>query len=194
MAQHEPVDPLSEVDALLTQELSVTPSPEFLPRVRERIRLEPAPSRWPRLLILGPMAAAATLVLAAGLTYWITATTSPVAPTPPSLTIAAVNPHANVPEPRVPSPESRVPSPESRVPNPESRVPNPEYRVPYPEVIVDERQKVALFSLLRLINQGQLTEESFKSTTPPPTEIGVEPVAVSPIVVGGVLPGETERK
>ena len=180
MAQHEPVDPLLEFDALLTQELSVTPSPDFLARVRERIRLDPTPSRWPRLWLLVPMSAAATVVLAATLTYWAFRPIPPLAPAAPAVTVAAVSPHANVPEYRIPSTESRVPS--------------PEYRNPSTEIVVDQRQRVALTSLMRLINQGQLTEESFKNTTAPPSEIGVEPVAVSPIPVGGVLQGESGRK
>lgn len=187
MAQHEPVDPLLEFDALLTKELSVTPSPEFLPRVRERIRLEPDRSRWSLFAVrwsLGvPLAAAAIIVLGVGLS--VLSETRPQAPTPPAFSVASAHPHPRIPE-------YPVPNTESRLPKPEYRVPNPEYRTP--EVIVDQRQRAALVSMLRLINQGQLTEDSFKTTTPVPAEIGVEPVAVSPIVVGGVLPSETERK
>lgn len=180
MAQHEPVDPLVEFDTLLKQELAVAPSPEFLPRVRERIRFEPEPSRWPRLWIIVPMAATATLVLAAVLMFWPAATTSPVAPAAPLFTVAAIAPHANIPD-RTPSTTPTV-ALRATVGKPTT------------EIIVDQHQRVALASMLRLINQGQLTEESFKHTTPPPDEIGVQPMSVSPIPVSGVLLGESGRK
>ena len=54
---------------------------------------------------------------------------------------------------------------------------------------------------MRMVNEGRLTEEAFKLTTPPPADIeeqvktiAVDPVAVSPIVVGGVLPLEPKLK
>ena len=245
MAQHEPVDPLSEFDALLTNELSVTPSPEFLPRVRERIRREPARSRWSpfgvRWSLVASFAAAAVIVFAVGLSVWlrrgvsdavtppvpVASTNSQPKPSPeprvpsPESRAPSLEPRVPSPEPRAPSLEPRVPSPESRAPSLEPRVPSPESRAPTfarppsraalrrashatvgtpdtgyrsPEVIVDQRQRAALVSMLRLINQGQLTEASFKNTTPAPAEIGVEPVAVSPIVVVGVLPSESGRK
>ena len=186
MAHHEPVDPLAELDALLKQELAVTPSPEFLPRVREAVRLEPGPTRWPRLWFVAPAAAAATLVVAAGLwSLRVEHITTPARPAKPTVTVATIAPHANV---------LIVPSTEPRVPNPESRVPNPESRTPAAEVIVDQRQRAALLTLLRMTGDGRLTEDSFKNTTPAPAELGVAPVAVSPIVVGGVLLGESDRK
>jgi hypothetical protein len=197
MAQHEPVDPLSEFDALLMQELSVTPSREFLPRVRERIRLEPARSRWS---LVAPLVAAAVIVLGIGLWFWNGAD-DPVSLSSPI--VSTVSPSPVEPSARLSSPEPRVPGPEPPVPSLQPRVPTfalrgtvgkpkPEYRTP--DVLVDQRQRAALVSMLRLINQGQLTEDSFKTTTPAPAEIGVEPVALSPIVVGGVLPSESDRK
>ncbi len=66
MAHQDPVDPLSAFDALLRQELSVEPSNNLLPRVREQIRTEPAASRWMGLWRFAPLAAAAALVLAIG--------------------------------------------------------------------------------------------------------------------------------
>ena len=199
MAQHEPVDPLLEFDSLLKQELAVSPSPEFLPRVRERIRNEPRPPRWTSLWLVAPLTAtAATLVLAVGLAYWTANDTSPAAPPPPAVSVASAATHANVASSNAPSPEyppSRLALRRaSRVPSTEPRVPNTEYRTPPAEVIVDQRQRAALLSMIRMINDGHLTGESFKDTRQPPVEIGVEPLAVSPIVVGGVLPSEGERK
>ena len=199
MARHEPLDPLSEFDALLNQELSVTPSPEFLPRVRERVRLEPEPSRWRGFWLLAPLAAAATLVLATGAGLLLRENVAP--PNVPAAPVVATAAGETLPKPdfgtlrrtsRVPSTETRVPRTETRVPSPENRKPSPESRTP--EVLVDQRQRAALVALLRMASDGRVTEDSFKSTTPPPLEIGVDPVAVSPIVVGGVLPFETDRK
>lgn len=184
MAQHEPVDPLVEFDALLKQELAATPSPEFLPRVRERIRLEPEPTRWLWTWILVPITAGATLALAAGLMFWPAATTSPVAPAAPLFTVAAIAPHANIPV----YPPSRFALRRA------SRIPNPEPRVAKSAVVVDPRQHAALLVLMRMAGEGRLTEDAFKHTTPPPGEIGVQPMSVSPIPVGGVLQGESGRK
>jgi len=190
MAQHEPVDPLLEFDALLTQELSVTPSPEFLPRVRERIRTEPAVSRWGWLWIMAPLAAAVLVVVAVGLSL---VSEPPVpSPQPP----APVSAQASADKP---APESPAPSPRSRALSPAPA--NRESRTATSEVLIDPRQREALLSLMRLVDQGGLTEESFKRTTEPPAvieaqvkEIAVDPLVVSPIAPGGVLPSELERK
>jgi len=53
---------------------------------------------------------------------------------------------------------------------------------------------MALASMIRMINEGHLTEASFKDTRQPPMSIDVEPVSVSPIGIGGVLPSEGGRK
>jgi hypothetical protein len=205
MAQHE-VDPLREFDALLQQDLSVTPSPEFLPRVRERIRLEPARSRWSLFAVrpsLVAVAAAAIIVLAVGVTIWIRSD----APPDPAPGIASTNPQPK-PNPKVPStahPSTDVarghPTPRTGL-RPSAtghRPPATGHRIadtghPTPDVLVDQRQRAALVSMLRLINDGQLTEDSFKNTTPSPAQIDVQPVTVSPIVVSGVLPSESGRK
>ena len=198
MADKHPVDPLAELDTLLRAELSVEPSHEFLPRVRERVRREPEPSRWWRPKIIVPLAAAAALVLAVNVSLWPRSAAPNLDPTAdrPSAT-------ARVPstDPRVPSTESRVPSTENRVPSTGYRKPNTEYRLPRSEVMVDGRQREALLSFVRLANSGALTDEAFMLTTAPPATIedqvktiAVEPLAVSPIPAGGVLLLERDRK
>ena len=199
MAQHE-VDPLREFDDLLQQELSVTPSPEFLSRVREAVRAEPARNRWSLFALrsslfalrgsLISLAAAAVIVLAAGLSLYVGEDQRPTPPASPS--IAGFHARPAVPNEPAPLPLPKTPSGARRTTNNEQRTTNSEQRTP--EVLVDQRQRAALVSMLRLINQGQVTEDSFKTTTPAPAEIGVDPVAVSPIVVGGVLPSESDRK
>jgi hypothetical protein len=208
MAHQDPVDPLSEFDALLRQALSVEPSNRFLPTVRERIRTEPAAAPW-SLWRFAPLAAAAALVLAIGAFMW--SNTSTTDPSPgPIASAPTFAPRAPEGEPRAAKPPStsalRSTADKSRAAlrraSPEQRTANREPRnAKEPEVIVDERQREALQALMRMINQGQLTQEMFKKTTPPPVDIaeavtiiGVVPVSVSPIVVGGVLQGEGERK
>ena len=107
MADHESVDPLAEFDGMLRAELAAEPSHEFLPRVRERIRLEPEPVRAWRSWFLAPAAAAATLALATAL--WIPRVEEVTPPAKP------------------PAPSFALHAAEGR-PNPEYRVPNPEYR------------------------------------------------------------------
>ena len=198
MADRQPVDHLAEIETLLRAELSVEPSHEFLPRVRERIRTQPAPSRWRSSWIIAPLAAAAAVVLAVAITF------RPETP-PPPVEVAASRPIV----PPVPNPHLRAPryggqaeSPASRSAlRRASRVPNTEYRTPNAGVLIDPRQREALLSFVRLANQGALTGESFKLTTQPPAVIEeqvkaivVDPVAVSPIAPRGVLPSELERK
>ncbi len=67
-----------------------------------------------------------------------------------------------------------------------------------PVVIVDDRQRAALTVVMRMVSEGRLTEDTFKQTTPPSMQpirdfvvpIGVKPVELSPIAVGGVLQSE----
>ena len=205
MADRQPVDHLAEIDTLLRAELSVEPSHEFLPRVRERIRTEPTPSRWLSVWIIAPLAAAAVVVLAVAFSL------QPVTPPPPvdlsaSRTVPS-DPQVPNLEPRAPSPEPRStipPSPRfarSGQPNREERRANSQPRTASSGVLIDPRQREALLSFVRLASQGALTGESFKLTTPPPAVIeeqvkmiAVDPLAVSPIAPGGVLPSELERK
>ena len=71
-----------------------------------------------------------------------------------------------------------------------------------PVVIVDGRQREALSTLFRMMDQGRVSGDSFAATIPvsmaPIAEqvgaIVVAPVFVSAIPPGGVLPSEPERK
>ena len=172
MAHQDPVGPLSEFDALLRQELSVEPSTSFLPRVREQIRTEPAAAPW-SLWRFAPLAAAATLVLAIGVFMWSRVNDTTPAPGP----IASAPREISAPAPATPPVlEPRTPNPEPRVANHASRTAisgqrttdNGQRVSKEPEVIVDAHQREALQALMRMINQGQLTQEAFKKTTPPP--------------------------
>jgi hypothetical protein len=199
MAHQDPVDPLSEFDTLLRQELSVEPSNIFLPRVREQIRTEPAGAPWMRLWRFVPLAAAAALVLAIGVFMLSRAT----GPNPEPSPIASAPAPTQAPAPASP-PLRDVPATNLGVRTASSgqrTTDNGQRSAKDPEVIVDARQRDALHAFVRMVNQGQLTADAFKQTKPPPLHIeeevpiiGVVPVSVSPIVVGGVLQGESGRK
>jgi hypothetical protein len=168
----EPVDAL-DLDALLREALAVEPSPAFLPRVRQQIA-EPALRRW-RWTWLAPVTATATLAIA----VWPADVRPPNPPAAPRLAVTV--------------PARAAPSlPASVVPRTGHRVPDIGYRSP--EVIVDQRQRAALLSFMRTIEDGRLPDDAFKHTTAAPVTVAEDvfeifplPVAVSPIVVGGVL-------
>ena len=188
MAQDERVDPLDpfNVDALLREELSCAPSADFLPRVRNAVRGERVSTRrwwnWTPL----PLAAAATLAVA----LWpLVEVVNP--PNSPSAPLVVFEESWRTPVFRFtarPRQTDHGLRPTVHGPRATTTEPSP------PEVIVDERQRAALLSFIRLANEGHLTQEAFKHTTPPPVEIAddvldivMSPVAVSPILAGGVL-------
>jgi hypothetical protein len=196
MADNEQVDLPAELDALLRRTLAVEPSPEFLPRVRERIA-DGRPSRWPTSWVLAGGVAAAALALAIGLA-WLPG--SPIVTPAPPAAPAPVMAASERPVPPVPTIQ-RAASPRPR-PVPPRPVRAVRESPVAPVVIVDQRQRAALGLFLRMAQQGTLPEETLAETSPtlhqPLDEqivpIALEPVAVSPIPVGGVLHNEIERK
>ena len=70
-----------------------------------------------------------------------------------------------------------------------------------PEVIVDGRQRAALATLFRMMEQGRVSGDSFAATVPVSMEpiaeqvgaIIIAPVFVSAMPPGGVLPYENQR-
>ena len=175
MAHDEPVDATLDLDALLRQELAVEPSVDLLPRVRQQIAASPARSwRW---TWIAPMTAAATLALAAVVPSDVQA---PQAPAAPIVAIEGLGPQSFARPHEAPVPDTGHRIPESRQQN--------------AEVIVDQRQRDALLSFMRILNEGQLPGDAFKHTTSAPVDVAEDvfdifpvPVAVSPILVGGVL-------
>lgn len=196
MADNDRVDLPAEFDALLRRTLAVEPSPEFLPRVRERVSEEGRPSRWTAPWLFAATAAAATLALAIGVA-WLPGAPA-VTPAPPAAPapVVAASARPVPPPPAIP----RAASPRPRT------IPARPVRAAHespaaPVVIVDQRQRAALGLFLRMAQQGTLPEETLAQTMPMPNQpieeqivpIAVEPVAVSPIPVGGVLHNEVER-
>ena len=206
MADRHPVDPLAEIDSLLRTELAVEPSHEFLPRVRERIRTEPSPSRWPALWIFAPLAAAtAVIVVAIGVFVLTREDGSSPAPLPiASASSPTQAPGAAAPPRHEPlAPELAPPSagPRPRSARETRRATSDQRTVNDPEVIVDARQRAALLSFIEMARRGEVSAETFAKTIPPPATIAdqvktiaVEELAVSPLVAGGVLLFEVERK
>jgi hypothetical protein len=196
MADKERVDLPGDFDALLRRTLAVEPSPEFLARVRERVREERRLSWWMAPWILTGGAAAATLAIAIGFTLLPGPTVSPQLPDAPAVRIASIE----RPVPKLPLIQRAAPS-RPRVVTARSARGAAELPTA-PVVIVDQRQRAALGLFVRMAQQGSLNEENLAQVEPTshqPIEeqvlpIVVEPVVVSPIPVGGVLHNEVERR
>ena len=181
-----------DLDAILGQLMAVEPSPGFLPRVRERIaRDRPVRALGTRWLIRACSTAA--LVAVAG-TLWL----SPREGSGPRQLARLAPSEAVVLEPPGERPIARQ-TPHSSRPRQPRTVPTA--AAAEPAVIVDERQRSALALLLRMVGDGTLPRDAFERTTVPSEApireqvppIGVEPVAVSPMAVGGVLSPEPDR-
>ena len=196
MADNERVDLPADFDALLRRTLAVETSPEFLPRVRERIAQEGRPSRWMASWVLAGGVAAAAVTVAIGLAWF---PGPPVVPPAPPAAPAPAVAASERPVPPLPVIE-RAALPRTRNASaPASRAAreSPVAAV----VIVDQRQRAALDLFLRMAQQGTLPEETLAQIMPTPNQpieeqilpIAVEPVAVSPIPVRGVLHNEVER-
>jgi hypothetical protein len=200
---------LPELDRLLRQELSVEPSPAFLPRVRARVEADRAASAGPgaswRLTAWLPggwrpllATAAVVLLLAAGTLLRQTGPGSPQAvPAAPERTVAAAPPPGKVERPS-PSTVAGAATAPFRQPG-RAAVLFPQRprtglaAAPEAAVIVDQRQRVGIERLMDLTRSGSLTDASF---VPAPDgsveEVTVAPIpvdllTVSPIPVGGVL-------
>ena len=195
MAGDKHIDVPDEFDALLRKALSLEPSPGFLPRVRVRISEQPHGVYWNwRLWLTGAAAAAVCVVAVVVSTMSDGGSAPPPAPQAPALLIAqpiAAPAGSKIVDPPLPKPaETR--SPRFRI----ALASQPP--LDSPVVIVDQRQRTALTAVIRMVSEGRLTEYAFVHTTPPSMQpirdrvmpIGVTPVEVSPIAVGGVWQSE----
>lgn len=194
MAREQRVDLPDDFDALLQNEMAVVPSTAFLPRVRQRVAVEDmraARGTWRVLVPAGALAAAFALAISfGGLTDRVSPPPPPdrpvlqtMAPVPPVNAAPAETPVMRVSGLRRPAGAPRIRSANE------------------PPVIVDERQRAALSAVLRMVQQGRLTEATFAGTVPPSLQpirngvvpVGVNALAVSPIEAGGVVQVGTER-
>ena len=170
------------LDGELQQLLAVEPSAHFVPRVQAHLSAVPAPRGWSTLAWSGLAAAAA-----AGIIVWTLPSTGPVH-TPAAPAPTAVS-RASAPEiprqedtPRPPPVSSRARRTRSA---PVNAQPSKE-----PEIIVPEDQQRAVARFVALVRTGRLDTSSLATQTDseiaPPAELGVSPLAVSPIAIPSV--------
>jgi hypothetical protein len=172
-ARHERA--LAEVDRELRALLSEIPSGDFEGNVLARIARDEEPRRasytW--------LAAAAALVLAAGLLYALTRSPAPDPTAPRQVTKHGSDillpPVASQPRPAAGRQSPRLP--------PAGRLARHETRRPQPEVIVPLNQMEAVRRLVRAFNEGRIeaSAEPLDRPVEQPKEIVVEPVLVDPI-------------
>ena len=173
---------LAEVDRELRALLSEVPSGDFEASVLARIARDEEPRRtsytW--------LAAAAALVLAAGLLYALSGGPALDVTAPPQLTkrgsdvlLPPVRPQ---PVPATDRERSRLPA--------VGRVARQEMQRPQPEVIVPLNQMEAVRRLVRAFNEGRIeaSAEPLDRPVEQPKEIVVEPVLVDPIPVPALDP------
>ncbi len=192
MADRERVGLPRDLDSLLRQTLVAEPSPEFLARVRGRIDEDRQSSRWLSAWLFA--AGAAAVALAVVIAFAAVAGRQPVRPEVPSapafreaagedprLDIVPIAPPKSVIVPRV-APVRRSALRDREL-------------LEMPVVIVDQQQRAALNAMLRMMQEGRLTEETFAQVPAAPgmaieeslQPLAVESVAVSPITIRGVL-------
>lgn len=173
---------LPELDRLLREELSVEPSPAFLPKVRARIEEEadrPRRSRW--LWGLTVWQAAAALVILVVAAWFVTRYGTPDGDLPVGVVAEQTTPPAPAPDraPSVAAVQPRIPQPPP-IHRPQPAVRTRAASAKEPAVLVDARQRVAIREVMALVGAGKLTEESFVPA--PPVELGE--IEVPPIAAG----------
>lgn len=192
-----------DVDRELRAALSVSPSPDFEARVLQRIERD-APSRWtPRYAWL---AAAASVVVAAGALYGLNRTPDLVGPTA-SPTVDHRTPPVPIQQ-REPSVHrgpsvQREPSAHavtSESPRPETvrvsrRPARSAPRSGEPVVLVAPNQMEALRRLVRAVNEGriQAPAEPVAGPMPPPASLAVAPLVIEPIPLPPIDPAAEAR-
>ncbi len=162
-------DPLAEFDRRLRADLSITPSPEFEARVRQRIDERPA-RRWTWMRSYAWLSAAAAVVVVAG-----------------ALALLNRDTPANPLHPEIPAPAPAVnpPAPVRQVASAAPRRALP-VRVPAvrrePEVLVPPQ----LEAIRRLAQEGiQVQAEPVQKMAGVPDPLEVQPLVVEPIPVPG---------
>ena len=192
MAGEKHVDLPDDLDALLRRTMSVDPSPSFLPRVRARIEVERSASISIWRLLVAAGAAAALLFIAVSVRE--TDAPLPAVPQSPLVRTAA-------PIPAIVAPKAEA-LPEAAPVRVASAAVRRSPAAAVSEVIVDERQRSALRTMMQMVSRGDLTGEAFEQTVPQSMQpigervagIVVVPVAVSPIAIGGVLQGAEPKQ
>jgi hypothetical protein len=170
---------LAAFDRDLAAALSISPSSDFEARVRQRVDEDQAPQRWPYTWL----AAAAALVLVAGLFYAMNRTPASDSVPPPQ--IADRRPDVVLP----PAPPREIESPRVVAIARATRETAPG---PQPEVIVPLNQMEAVRRLVRAVNEGRVVgaiPAPQEGPVAPPAELAVAPLVVEPIPVPALEPG-----
>jgi len=178
-----------DIDRELKAALSVSPAAGFEARVLQRVEEDRPPSWAARY---GWLAAAASLVIAAGVFYALTRTSPALPPAPQVVEQAA--PRAPSAQPDMPVPveaPARASTPTSDAPRvvvvrAASRAP----RSAEPEVLVPVNQMEAVRRLVRAVNEGRVEAPAEPPPGPmeTPAELQVAPVEIKPIPLSPVEP------
>jgi hypothetical protein len=176
-----------DVDRELKAALSVSPSPDFETRVLQRVDAD-RPSRWPAHY--GWLAAAASLVIAAGVFYAMNRTSVVVVPVPAPQIVEHTAPAAVIPRHDAPARKNTSEPPRVVAVRAARSAP----RGAEPEVLVPVNQMEAVRRLVRAVNEGrvEMPGEPPEGPMAPPTAVTVTPVVVEPIPLVPLGPaGET---
>ena len=176
-----------DVDRELKAALSVSPSPEFEARVLQRVGTDRS-SRWPAHY--GWFAAAASLVIAAGVFYAMNRTAVVVVPAAAPKIVERTAPPAIMPPPEAPVRKSATAPPRVETVRAARRAP----RAGEPEVLVPLNQMEAVRRLIRAVNEGRIEVPAEPPPGPmaPPPAVTVTPVVIEPIPLAPLGPaGET---
>ena len=176
-----------DVDRELKAALTVSPSPDFEARVLRQVEAD-RPSR--SVATYGWLAAAASIVVAAGLFYALNRTPTAGVPTTPQVAErAALTPPTTAPAPpnlvetAIPGPRPRI-RPSADLVVARARRPQPQARAAQPEVIVAPKQLAAVRRLIREVNDGLSVPEPVQETaTGEPAVVVVVPLAIEPLTV-----------
>lgn len=186
-----------DVDRELKAALSVAPSPDFEARVLRRVEAD-RPSHGTQY---GWLAAAASLVMVAGVLYAMNRTSPGVQPPPPAQ-VAEQAPRRGVVgavrQPPVSRPDVRksstdLPRVQTVPPQRSARrtAPRTTLGTGEPEVIVPLNQMEAVRRLVDAVNEGLVEPpaEPLDGPMAPPEKLAVAPLVIEPVPVPPVVPG-----
>jgi hypothetical protein len=174
-----------DVDRELEAALAVSPSPDFEARVLQRVAAN-RPSQWRAHYAW--FAAAASVLIVAGIFYALNQTSPPSPPqmveqTPPGGVVGTVREPPTTELPRVQA--ARVQRSAARL------APRASPRPGEPEVIVPVNQMAAVRRLVRAVNEGLVEPPAEPPQGPmaPPEKLAVALLVIEPIPVTPVAPG-----
>jgi hypothetical protein len=171
-----------DIDRELKAALSVSPSPDFEARVFHRVEAD-RPSRWPSHYAW--FAAAASLIIVAGVFYALSRPSVVVAPRPAPQIVEHTPPPAPVPRPEDPA-RKKTNEPRIEIVRASRRAPGPME----PEVLVPVNQMEAVRRLVRAVNEGRIEApaEPLEGPMAPPAQLGIAPLVVEPIPLPPLVP------